>query len=179
VILAVVAITVRSTSAQDQWNDISNSDEKNVLIITDSGVVNRGNEIDLNEFERAGSDDAALGELTEASSRNTKQIDKNSEAIEQNHAEIERNTKQIAEITEEMDQLDRKLDRTVALVAALDFERPLAGKTARFSLGSSVFEGKSAVGFGLTAVKGVFDTALGISTTGDETLGKASIGVSF
>jgi hypothetical protein len=103
----------------------------------------------------------------------------NSGQVQQNTLAIAKQAAEIDRLDHEVSKLDTRVSDATALSSALDFQRPKEGKPMRVSLGSALYDDRSAVGVGLTAVYRDLDMAVGFSSTGDESLGKASIGFSF
>jgi hypothetical protein len=117
--------------------------------------------------------------ITRVRENGKRDLRKTNGRVAENAKAIEANSERIDLLEKSLKAPEDKIDEVGALAAALDFERPLTGKAFRLALGTATYEGEAALALGLTAQKGTFDAAVGVSTTGDETLGKASVGVSF
>lgn len=165
-----------------------------------AGVLNApiaDNSARITKLENAATDSAAQSAREVGQdkniSKNAENVDKNQTAIRSNRAHIQRNTSSIEnnrlgiqqnqtdirDLNSRVDRLDSKISSGIALLAALDFVRPLEGKTHRVGIGGGNFEGHSAVSVGLTSVFDEVDLSVGVGTTGEETLGKVSFGFSF
>lgn len=210
ILTAGIILTSQTNLLAGDWDDVKpgNYGEAQVWVNFDGiGSWREGECVNLDEFERAGSDDEAIAqnasdiaqnaadidEVQEAVSETTTATEQNTSDIAENKSDISKNAKDIAtnseritenansitELDEKISHLDEELKRGVAMVAALDFERPLPGKTYRLALGGGSYESESAVALGLTAVKGSMDFGVGVAMSGSDTLAKGSVGFSF
>ena len=76
-------------------------------------------------------------------------------------------------------ELNEKINEVAALSAALDFQRPAPGKNYRVFTGFGQFQGKTAIGVGVTGVFRDFDYGIGASFSANQILTKGSVGWSF
>lgn len=128
--------------------------------------------IPLNEFARASA-------VNKQESANAKQIAKNTRQIAANTAAIEANTREVEDLNDKVDDLDDKNDSNVAAMGAIDFQRPLPGKSTRLALGAGAAGDKAALGLSLSVVKSAMDISLGVGSAEDASVAKGSIGFSF
>jgi len=168
---------------------------------------NQSFSIEVEDIGRAGADDAkittnvnniasmtnSLTSNTSAINSNSSKINQNAQAIVQcekgistNSQSISNNTGQIALNAQTLLNLDKKIDKVeddlikgMSLFSAMDFQRPVDGKTFRLSIGTGSYQGESALGLSLTAVINSIDFSVGVATAGSKEAGKASIGFSF
>jgi hypothetical protein len=119
------------------------------------------------------------GRISRVRDRGKERLASANSRIAKNTAAINETTARVELVEQKVKDADDRIEEIGALSSALDFQRPLSGKTFRLGLGTAAFEGEAAFAIGLTAQKGAFDAAVGVSTTGDETMGKGSVGVSF
>jgi TolA-binding protein len=103
-------------------------------------------------------------------------VESRSRSLETQIAELRRT---LAEELRRARALEARQARGVALLGAVDFQRPLEGCRVRLAVGGGTYEGETAVGLNLTTVRGRCDLGIGVATTEGETLGKAAVGVSW
>lgn len=172
----IFSLALLSNHASAQWGDFTYPPlgTPNVTV----ALVSNGNcrlscsyDIDLNEFERAGSDDAAIASNSAAIAV---LLDRTADI-----ANIRERTEEIAVLRERVDQLEDTLAKALACLAALDFERPEKGFPFRIALGVGSYAERTAIAASLTSANGQRDYAVGLSGTGSHQVIKSSIGVSL
>ena len=186
VLIFVSGLVVRGALAQQGWSDAvepAPSQQEYYVILhdpnahgttwigdgiyieTSEGMVRIGTRvININEFQRA----------TEGQGENIQ-----SSMIAQNAQALVAHDQAVQSLNARVDKLETGLTRGIALLAALDFARPAEGKWLRVSVGTGTYDSETTAGLGMTVVHGRFDLSAGVATTGSESLGKASVGVSF
>lgn len=81
-------------------------------------------------------------------------------------------------VEQDISILSKRIDQVGALSAAIDIQRPIAGKSFRIGADVGVFRDQAAVGISASGVSKSqpIDFGVGLATTGSETMGKASVG---
>ena len=218
-VLAVLATIHVAVAQAGDWDDIRLGNVYHALVgcskFPDGNIsISQSNAIYLDEFERAGVNDAAIAANAAGVAANTQEIAGNAAAIAQASAAADRNARAIAaqetvlddavaqinfqsyrmgefslqladhgaaisDLYGRVERLDRKIARAAALFGAMDFQRPLPGKTFRVGMGGGTYDDESAVGWTFTAVVGPVDLSVGAALASGEYGGKASVGFSF
>jgi len=161
-------------ASDDQWNGAEIGEPQGEWVVQlgiNGGIRDAGEGIPLSEFERAGASDANAARTA----KNSRNIDKNTDQTSANTTRTVEHDDRI----EELEKATSRQDKGIALLAALDFQRPQAGKTFRVAMGGGTYEDEVALGGSISMVKGAFDFSVGLANSNDETLAKGNVGFSF
>lgn len=165
-----------TASVAANWDDLTLRAGNPVVVVGyepgDELIVVDEAAIPIDEFERAGADDSDIAKATKRAEQNSRNIATLTDSIVEQASDL-------ARLEQSLDSLSQELDEAAALSAALDFQRPLAGKRLRLGVGGGTYDDEAAVGVSLTGASDRFDFGAGFAFSENEALGKGSVGFSF
>ena len=193
-----------TTMTLDGENDLINATynpQNQTIVVTRSGVDGGKNYVDTYDYESGQLVSSVLVSTQVNGSGKRAYSDANVfalppdlsgpvAALSENVSSIEKNVSglnsRVNNLSHRVDQLDTglndlndKVDQVGALAAALEIERPIAGKTFRLGADVGFFGDETAVGLSFSTIRGRWDGGAGIAFARDESMGKVSAGLNW